>query len=378
MWFENDARLVPLSRVMFTSFILNASAIVQTNRFIKQMNVRPVAMSNAIGLTAGAVVGIYMAVTGWGAWAIVWQTIVNAAVKSLILWGVSRWVPMMRMSWQSLRSFMSVGMGMMFTSFLNTLFLNIYSFFIGYRVGLTSLGYYTQSDKWSKMGIASLSQILTSTFLPVLSKVQDDAARYANMVRKMNRFTAYILFPAMLGLTVIATPTFHALFGTKWDPSILLFQLLLIRGIFTVLTGLYSNYLLSLGRSREIVWMEVLRDGAALIALFITLPYMGLTYADNPVYGLSILLWGQLIASVIAWLGTLICVAAKTHISAFAFIADCLPYLAISLLMVGAIALMQNYISNCWISLVSSVALGAAMYFAINLCLKSLVSTKKS
>jgi O-antigen/teichoic acid export membrane protein len=371
MCFENDSRLIPLSRVMFVSFILNASAIVQTNRFVKAMNVRPVAISNSIGLFLGAVVGIWLAVSGWGAWAIVWQTIVNAGVKSLILWSVSKWVPMLRISWASLRSFMSVGLGMMFTSFLNTLFLNIYSFFIGNRVGLTSLGYYTQSDKWSKMGISSLSQVFTSTFLPVLSGVQDNAERFANMVRKMNRFTAYLLFPAMLGLTIIATPLFHVLFGTKWDPSILLFQLLLIRGIFTVLTSLYSNYLLALGRSKLIVWMEVLRDGTALVALAITFPYMAATTATNPVYGLSILLWGQLLASIVAWIGTIICVSKQTHVSIVGFIADCLPYLFISLLMIGVVAVQQQFIANDWLSLICGVVLGAAIYLGTNLVLRS-------
>ena len=367
-WFENDERLIPLSRVMFTSFILNASAIVQTNRFVKEMNVRPVAMSNAIGLALGSIVGIWMAVTGWGAWAIVWQTIVNAGVKSLILWCVSRWTPMLRMSWTSLRSFMSVGMGMMFTSFLNTLFLNIYSFFIGHRVGLTSLGYYTQSDKWSKMGISSLSQVFTSTYLPVLSSVQDDAERFANMLRKMNRFTAYLLFPAMLGLCIVATPLFHVLFGTKWDPSIMLFQLLLVRGIFTVLTGLYSNYLLALGRSKLIVWMEVLRDGTALLALFITLPYMSLTTAENPVYGISILLWGQLIASVVAWIGTLICVSRQAKVTVWQHIADCVPYFLISMLMIAVVYALQTIIASDVLSLISAVITGAAIYMASTSC----------
>ena len=67
--------------------------------------------------------------------------------------------------------------------------------FIGNRVGLVSLGYYTQSDKWSKMGISSLSQVLTSSFLPALSAVQDDCDRFNRAARKMNRFTSYLLFP---------------------------------------------------------------------------------------------------------------------------------------------------------------------------------------
>ena len=75
-----------------------------------------------------------------------------------------------------------------------------------------SLGYYTQSDKWSKMGISSLSQVLTSSFLPALSAVQDDCDRFNRAARKMNRFTSYLLFPAVGILIVMAADIFHLLF----------------------------------------------------------------------------------------------------------------------------------------------------------------------
>lgn len=365
-WFQGDMRLVPLSRVMFLSFILNASAIVQTNRFVKAMNVRPVAVSNAVGLAAGSVTGIYMAVTGWGAWAIVWQTIVSASVKTVILWVWSRWIPVFVMSWTSLRSFMSVGVGMMLTSFLNTLFLNIYSFLIGNRVGLVSLGYYTQSNKWSTMGISSLSQVLTSTSLPVLSEAQDDCERYLRCVRKFDRMTAYVVFPAMIGLCVVATPLFHTLFGTKWDPSILLFQILCVRGIFTVLISLYNNYMLALGLSRPIFWMEALRDTTAILALVATIPFMSMTVADDPVYGLAIMLWGQLAASVVAWVGTLICVVRVTSVRIKALLGDLAPFFAFAVIMAVPAALTAWSISVPWLALTASVAVGVGVYVGLN------------
>lgn len=368
-WFQNDARLIPLSRVMFAAFILNASSIVQTNRFVKAMNVRPVALSNAAGLASGSVTGIALAVTGYGAWAIVWQTIVNAAVRSALLWTCSRWLPMLRMSWASLRSFMSVGMGMMFTSFLNTLFLNLYSFLIGNRVGLAPLGYYTQSDKWSTMGISSLSQVLTSTTLPVLSEAQDDADRFRRVVRKFNRMTSYLLFPAMIGLAVVALPLFHTLFGEKWDPSVPLFRILLVRGIFTVLIGLYNNYILALGRSRMIVWMEVLRDGTAVLALILTFGQMGLTTPDNPVYGLNILLLGQLAASVVAWAGTLWCVSRVTALSVTSYLADLLPYLGMGLVMGAAAFGVTLLPMPAWCTLIAAITTGAAIYLGFNAAL---------
>jgi O-antigen/teichoic acid export membrane protein len=62
--FQGDERLIPLSRVMFLTLIINASSIVQANRLMKKMDVKMIAISNTIGLILSAFIGIYMAVTG--------------------------------------------------------------------------------------------------------------------------------------------------------------------------------------------------------------------------------------------------------------------------------------------------------------------------
>ncbi len=369
--FQNDMRLVPLIRVMCLSIIVNASFIVQINRLMKAMDVRMVAVSNSIGLILGGVTGIALALTGAGAWAIVWQTIVMGAVRSLILWSTSSWRPMMRFSWARLRSYFGIGSRMMLTSFLNTLFLNIYSYVIGNRNGLTSLGYYTQSDKWSKMGITSITQVLTSSFLPALSAVQDDAERFEAMVSKINRFTSYILFPAILGLMLMAAPIFHTLFGTKWDPSVILFQLLLLRGIFTVLMSLYNNFLLSLGHGGTIVKLEVIRDSLAIIALAATFPYMGISRPDNLVRGLEIMLWGQLAASALTYIISLAYTARYTHVAVKRFILDMLPYLAQTLLIIPFMSLAAGMADTPWLKLALEIITGLGLYIGGNYIFKS-------
>lgn len=364
--FQGDQRLIPLSRVMFLSLILNASAIVQTNRLMKAMDVRMVAVSNSLGLILGGVVGIVLAVTGYGAWAIVWQTIVLAAGKSLVLWTSTRWRPLMRFSWSALRSYFGIGSKMMLTSFLNTVFLNIYSFFIGHSVGLASLGYYTQGDKWSKMGITSISQVLTSSFLPALSAVQDSPERFRAMVSKMNRFTSYLLFPAMLGLMAMAKPIFHTLFGDKWDPSIILFQLLLLRGIFTVLNSLYNNYLLALGHGSAIVKLEIVRDTAAVIALAATFPFMALTMPGDPVYGLRILLWGQIAATLITWVASFVVTVRVTGVGPWRFITDMLPYFMQTILIIPVMLIVAMPIAAPWLKLTVMAITALTLYLGGN------------
>lgn len=364
--FQHDMRLVPLSRVLFLALILNASAIVQTNRLMKAMDVRMVALSNSLGLILGGVAGIALAVCGYGAWAIVWQTVTIAAVKSLVLWTTSRWRPLRRFSWESLKGYFGIGSKMMATSFLNTLFVNIYSFFIGNRVGLAPLGYYTQADKWSKMGISSLSQVLTSSFLPTLSAVQDDPERFRQAVAKMNRFTSYLLFPCMLGLMCMAKPLFHTLFGEKWDASIFLFQILLLRGVFTVFTSLYSNYLLALGHGGAIVRLEIVRDAVAVIALAITFPFMSLTTPDDPVYGIMIMLLGQLVASAVAWGASLAVVLRRMHASLWSFTTDMLPYVAQTLLIIPLMLLGASLVEPAWAKLAVMIAVALPLYVGSN------------
>ena len=355
-----DERLVSLSRVMFLSFILNATAIVQTNRLMKQMTVARVAIGNTLGLVVSGAVGIWMAFAGYGAWAIVWQTIVLAAVKSLFLWLTTGWVPRSRFSMASLRSVFSVGSGVMMSSFLNTVSLNVYSFIIGAYYNLVKLGCYTQADKWSKMGVMSISQILTSSFLPVLSGCQDDAERFCRMMRKMNRFTAYLVFPLMLLLITAAEPIFHILFGTKWDEAIVMFQILTARGIFVVLTSLYNNYILALGKSRSLIVYEIVKDVLMVAAIVVTIPL-----------GVEAMIWGQLAASVIFYVYAIFEAGHLTGYRTSLMVLDAVPYAAIACVAMAAQWGVWYAVGNAWASLLLQTAVGLGVYYLANRLLHS-------
>lgn len=375
MCFGGDERLIPISRVMFLTFILNASAIVQTNRLTKQMHVRPLAVANVISLLGGGVVGIWLAVAGYGAWAIVWQSIAIAGLKSVVLWLSSNWRPLWDFSWASIRGFFSVGSGMMLTSLLNTIFSYINSFIIGNRVGLAPLGYYTQADKWSKMGVMSIQQTLTSSFLPALSDAQDDPERLLRLCSKMNRTAAYVMMPALVGLMVMSRPVFHLLFGEKWDQSIVLFVLLLIRGIFTILSSLYTNYLLAVGRTRKIVRLEVVRDVLSIIALIFTLPYLGISSASDFLYGVKILLYGQVIAAIISWGVTLVYTCRTLNGSVGRFCLDLLPYTALTLAIAPGLYWISTMGWNPLLTLAAQALSGGLLYVGVNALLKSKVQS---
>lgn len=348
-FFNAGERLVPLSKVMFLAFVVNGLGIVQSNRLMKKMRVRKIAIANISGLSIGGLLGVGLALGGFGAWALVWQTLAQAAIRTAWLWITGGWRPELVMDKESFSKIWRVGIGVLSTSFLNTLFLNIYNFVIGRWFSLASLGVYTQADKWSKMGSASISQILTSTFIPLLARVQEDAEGFRRYVSRINRLTAFLTFPTLAGMAILATPIFHFLFGNKWDDAILLFQILALRGIFVVLVSLLTNYLLALGYARSLVIVETVKDTLLVIAILATI------WSDS----VSLLVWGQFWASLATYGIVLAITCRRTGFRPFFMIRGFLPFLgtaAAACLVGGGVV----YLTSSWPAFLSLLVAGLA------------------
>ncbi len=364
--FDNDTRLIPLGRVMFLTFVFNASAIVQTSRLYKMMSVKLVTAVNSLATIISSGIALFLAVWGYGAWALVWQAIILAAVKSAGLWITSGWRPVFRFSFSDIKGFFKVGSGMLGASFLNVLFGKVYGLIIGNRAGILPLSYYGQADKWSTMGVSNILSILTSSFLPALSTYQDSPEEFAAATAKMNRFGSYVIIFSLGLAIVIATPLFHICFNDKWDAAIILFQLLLLRGVFVSLSSLYNNYIIARGHTALIVSTEIIRDAVALIAIALTLPYVTLSTPDEPTKGITILLWGQIAAAAVAWIYTLVFAARLSWRRWWTFITDSLPYAATAIIALLPAGLLARVIENEVALLACQCATSIFIYLAVN------------
>ncbi|MCH5240698.1 MAG: lipopolysaccharide biosynthesis protein [Muribaculaceae bacterium] len=353
--FQHDARLIPLSKIMFLTFVLNALAIVQTNRLMKRMDVKMIAISNVIAQIVGGGLGIGLALAGWGAWALVWQSVCLAGVKTGILWVSGGWYPKTWMHRDSFKRIWRIGLSVFSSSILNTLFLTIYSFVIGAFYSLRSLGVYTQADKWSKMGNASLSQIFTSSFVPLLARVQDNPADFKRYMQRINRFVSFITFPVLAGLAIVGESLFHTLFGYKWDSAIPLFQILCVRGILVVIISLFGNYMLALGYGKRLFTIEVVKDVAIAVAILSTIWFESV----------ELLVWGQLWASV-ATFAIVICMVVKATGYSFAsFLNDFLSFAGVTLLMCVACWLLSKIEVAPIISLLIQITGGAILFIGV-------------
>ena len=101
--FYGEAEVAPLFAVLSVSFLVNALGTTQQALLVRDMRFRRLELRQIAATVAGAVVGIAVALAGYGAWAIVAQLLAEAACRRSLLWYLAEWWPSAIYSLASLR-----------------------------------------------------------------------------------------------------------------------------------------------------------------------------------------------------------------------------------------------------------------------------------
>ena len=162
---------------------------------------------------------------------------------------------------------------LLFTNIFIHLNNNIFSIVLGRYYTENEVGQYNQANKWNYMGHSLISGMVGSVALPMFSQISDDTERQRRAFRKMLRFTSFISFPAMFGLALIAPEMITIMITDKWLPSALILQVLAIGGAFLPIVSLYSNLLMSKGKSDIYLWNTVVLGLLQLALILLLYPY---------------------------------------------------------------------------------------------------------
>ena len=71
---------------------------------------------------------------------------------------------------------------------------------------------------------------------------------------EMMRFTAFLAFPAMFGLVLVAREFILITIGAKWIDAVPLLQILAVSGAFFPFYTLYQNMVIGHGRADINMW----------------------------------------------------------------------------------------------------------------------------
>ena len=99
--FFRQPQLVPLLRVMGIVVIINAIAIIHRTILVKAVDFKTQTKVSLISSISSGVLGIGMALCGFGVWSLVVQQISRQFLNSTFLWIYSKWYPRLHFSKQS-------------------------------------------------------------------------------------------------------------------------------------------------------------------------------------------------------------------------------------------------------------------------------------
>jgi O-antigen/teichoic acid export membrane protein len=256
--FYGTPQVKPLFEAMSVTFLIASLATTQTALLTREMQFRTLELRNITGTIAGSVVGITLAATGAGAWAIIGQQLANSVAATTLIWVASSWRPKLLFSRASLRKLGYFGANVFGQRLLYYAHRNSDNLLIGKFVGSAALGAYSLAYNVMLLPFSRIAGPIQQVMYPALAVKQHDRLWLETAWVRVTRAVGSITIPALAGLIVVAPDFVDAVLGPHWHPVVRLLQILAWVGLLQSLQTLNGDIFQALDQTGRLFRFTVL------------------------------------------------------------------------------------------------------------------------
>ncbi len=345
------ARVAP---VFFLMIPVNALCVIQNTVFIRRFRFALLSKIAFVSSLVSGLAAVLLAWAGCGVWSLVAQRVLQMVVKAVLLWRTSDWRPASSGAWSpaAIREMAPYSFSLLATDLISSVYTKIPQLFIGKLYSSRMLGYFDQALKLKDLPVTSAMTAVQGVTFPALSKIGTDERKFAESYRQMVMVVAYVLFPAMLGLSAVAHDLFAVLIGAKWMPTVPYFETICLAGLFYPVAMVAYNIMKVRCSGPTIVRLEILKKAVMTVILVLTIPRS----VQAVVWGLVVFAACEMIVNVWASLRV-------TSLSVWRFVRTLLPVALVSgamyFVVLGVAQLMPDH---ALLRLVCMIAAGAVSY----------------
>ena len=253
---EPDA--APVLRVLAAGLVLTTLTCVPAALLLREMRFRVMAMRGVAAAVVGAVVGIGLAVTGAGVWALVVQSLVQNAFSLVWFWVAARWRPALVCSPEVLRSIGRFGTTLLGINVVQALRDRSDQVLIGGVAGVEALGYWAVAARVVGLVHDVTMSVMDHVALPLFVRVRDDGARFTRAYETAVAMSTALLAPVLAVLAVVTPVLLPTLFGDRWGPSVLPAQVLCLAYVIGGMGYFNKAALLAFRRPGVAWWLALL------------------------------------------------------------------------------------------------------------------------
>lgn len=349
--FFHQPCLTKLSRFIFLAFIFAALGISPNAKLVRALKMKEKAIISLSALVVSGIVGVVMAFNGFSYWSLATQQVLYSVVICIGRYSFAHWRPTLHIDFGPVKRMFAFSYKVLITAILSTVSSNVLTVIFGRLFPAQAVGNYYQANKWNTMANSLVTGTVSQMVQPVLVQVNDDLERGRRVFGKMLRFTAFLSFPLMFGLALVAPQLIIAAIGQQWQDSVPLLQILCLSGAFIPLYAVYQNLFLSLGKSDIYMWLNVAQIVLVVTAVLachsLGITAMVIAFACINIFWL--LAWQFFASKLIGY-------------SYLQMLRDLLPFMFISLVVIMVTWLITMPISNIYLLLCARVVVAVLFY----------------
>lgn len=349
--FYEEPVLTPLSRYLFIGFVISSLNIAPRAYLFRNLKVKETSIITLCSIVISGIIGITMAANGFAFWGIATQTIAYVSSMTVLCFAFTRWHPTLPVDFTPIREMIGFSSRLIITNVFNIINNNLFSNILGKFYSMSVVGNFSQANKWNQMGHNLITNMLNGVAQPVFTKVEDDKERQLKVFRKLLRFTAFIAFPAMFGLSIISKEIIVITITERWIESASILSLLCVWGAFIPLSNLFSQLIISRGHSSVYMWGTISLCLTQLVAV-IAAHSLGFGWMLRIFVGINIL-WLFVWFHFVRW---------EIGLRLRDLLLDLAPYLLLSVALVLSASYLTAGIQSLYLSLLLKVAYVATLY----------------
>lgn len=271
--FFNIPILSNVLKVLSLTLLINSFAVVQIAKLTINIDFKSQAQATLISVILSGCIGITLAYKNYGVWALVWQSVLSALFKVILIWYFAKWKPLMIFSWKSFRDLFSYGSKLLISNLIGTLYSEMTTIVIGRFYTSKDLGYYSRGQQFAHLPSTAVIDTLGRVTFPILAKIQNEDERLLNVYRKYIRMTSMVIFFLLMLLASVAKPLIILLLTDKWLDSVIFLQIFCFAFMFEHISKLNLNLLQVKGRSDLYLRLEIIKKIIAFAILIISIPW---------------------------------------------------------------------------------------------------------
>ena len=353
--YYHTPRVVPLCRYAFLSIVIASFGTAQSAYLFKHLRAKQQAEAGALAVILSSLTGVGMAFAGMAYWSLATQGLVYVGINTLLQWHFSPWRPSIHgITFAPVRRMFRFSCKILATTIMTHVNNNVLNILLGHYFTPRDTGNYNQAYQWNTKCYSLVQSMVAQVSQPVLVSLNGEEGRQKDVFRKMMRFTAFITFPLLFGFGLVAKEFIVTAIGEKWLASAQLIQILCLSGAAMPLSTLFSNMIISKGRSGTFFWCTFTL-GLVQIATMIMIWPMGIrtmVIAYTLLNTSWLLVWLFFVRRLIGY-------------GYWMFFCDVMPFALAAAGVMGVAYVATMPLSNMIVLLISRFIIAVALYYVV-------------